>query len=348
MKHQGKKWSNPKRGGPGILLTCETGRERKCQNEGLEILKYYLSDEGRFQDGNMTGGDDDEGGEEDDSLTLEEELTKLRSKKESTKSDPSSAAFGVYETGCRGSVFVLCTLPNCQLIPPIETEYIQAKKDVTAQKFTATDDGGDIRKDDDDVVDGSRDGSDEDSSSEDAKKKRKLDDGSEVEQNGNATSGTALTIPSSTIDDVENGFPRPVLWDPIATVQNIMSDLDAKSRKAPSSRFVTRMIPLQATCFASLEELRLTTIELLKIYLPAKTKTFAIVPRRRHCDSLTRDQIIDTIAEIVLNRIPSCKVQLDNPDATIVVEICKNICGISVVGEYESYRNFNLFAAKKE
>ena len=34
------KWK-PKRGGPGLLLTCETGRERKCMNEVIEILEYY-------------------------------------------------------------------------------------------------------------------------------------------------------------------------------------------------------------------------------------------------------------------------------------------------------------------
>eukprot|EP00978_Attheya_sp_CCMP212_P003397 scaffold7003_cov60-Attheya_sp.AAC.1 len=32
---------NVRRGGPGILLTCETGREFKCQREGLEILRHY-------------------------------------------------------------------------------------------------------------------------------------------------------------------------------------------------------------------------------------------------------------------------------------------------------------------
>eukprot|EP00555_Chaetoceros_dichaeta_P014029 CAMPEP_0198271998 /NCGR_PEP_ID=MMETSP1447-20131203/51329_1 /TAXON_ID=420782 /ORGANISM="Chaetoceros dichaeta, Strain CCMP1751" /LENGTH=71 /DNA_ID=CAMNT_0043964913 /DNA_START=27 /DNA_END=238 /DNA_ORIENTATION=- len=30
---------NPPRGGPGMLLSSETGKERKCMREGLEILR---------------------------------------------------------------------------------------------------------------------------------------------------------------------------------------------------------------------------------------------------------------------------------------------------------------------
>ena len=35
------KWQNSKRGAPGVLMTCETSREVKCQREGLEILNHY-------------------------------------------------------------------------------------------------------------------------------------------------------------------------------------------------------------------------------------------------------------------------------------------------------------------
>ena len=39
--HSGKSKWQPKRGGPGIILTCETGRDFKAKREGLEILNYY-------------------------------------------------------------------------------------------------------------------------------------------------------------------------------------------------------------------------------------------------------------------------------------------------------------------
>ena len=40
---EGKRKFNPKRGGPGILMTCEQGREHKCEREGVDILQYYTS-----------------------------------------------------------------------------------------------------------------------------------------------------------------------------------------------------------------------------------------------------------------------------------------------------------------
>ena len=43
-KKNKRKWwaanSRPKRGSPGVLLTCETGRERKCQREGLQKIAW--------------------------------------------------------------------------------------------------------------------------------------------------------------------------------------------------------------------------------------------------------------------------------------------------------------------
>lgn len=330
-----KKWSSPKRGGPGILLTCETGQERKCQNEGVQILSYYLSKAESSQSGN---GRDEEGSEGGGGpLTLEEELKMLKSKKGWKKSGPSSAAFGVYETGCRGSVFVLCTLPNCHLIPPIQTEYMQMKSDDKIQTSTETDDG--IQEGNDVNDDSGKDGTTE------VSKKPRIND---EEKEGRRALTTSASTPTGLQNAGKSAPSIPNSWDPIAAVQSVIADLDAKSRKAPSSRFVTRMIPIQATCFASLEEIRLTSAELLKIYLPPNTKTFAVAPKRRHCDSLSRDQIIDTVAGSVLELIPACKVQLEKPDATIVVEICKNICGISVVEDYGRYRNFNLFSAKEE
>ena len=44
-KKNGRKncYHNPKRGKPGILVFCETGREKKCIAEGMEILDHYYT-----------------------------------------------------------------------------------------------------------------------------------------------------------------------------------------------------------------------------------------------------------------------------------------------------------------
>eukprot|EP00536_Pseudo-nitzschia_multiseries_P000308 jgi/Psemu1/299957/fgenesh1_kg.4_\ len=139
---------------------------------------------------------------------------------------------------------------------------------------------------------------------------------------------------------------NPPPWDPITTVKAIMSDIDNDSNKeAPSSRFVTRMIPIQATCFASSEELQLTCDEVLKRFISKNTKTFAIVFKRRNCSSLDRNKAIKIVGDAMLKLYPDCKVNLGAPDATIIVEVCGTLCGIVVVEKFKAYRNFNLMGA---
>jgi tRNA(Ser,Leu) C12 N-acetylase TAN1 len=305
---------NPKRGGPGVLLTSETQREHKCQVEGLDILKHYLA------------RDASDKGEEDTPLSMEEELKMLKSKAD-------ARMFGVYETGCRGTVFVLCTIPGCNLIPAIKCE------DKKPEGESGPDPDNDKKAGNDCC-----DGGEVEAEGVQAKKQRQEepDPGNDEKK-----SGKEETVEETSPKKSEELSSEPS-WDPIATVRNIMSDLKQNSKTAPSSRFVTRMIPMQATCFASVEEIRLTSQELIKKYLPLTAKTFAVAPKRRMCGNITTKQIIDTVADLVLESIPGCKVKLENPDFTIVVEVCKTLCGISVVQKCEEFRNFNLVAAREQ
>jgi tRNA acetyltransferase TAN1 len=303
-KFHNKHFRNPQRGGPGVLLTSEAGREHKCQVQGLDILNHYA-----------THGDSNEG-QNNTSLSLEEELKMLKSREAK-----GSSMFGVYETGCRGTVIVLCTIPGCSLIPPIK---IQDNKGVEGKS------SGSQKQD----ADGSGDDGEEGESEPKEKRTKQSDQGLAQQQ------------PETTAPTQGEKCNDPP-WDPIETVRNIVSDLEKNSKTVLSSRFVTRMIPFQATCFASVEELRSTSQALIKKYLPPATKSFAIAAKRRMCDNITRGQIIDTVAQLVLDAIPECKVQLENPEVTIVVEICKTMCGISVVQRCEEFRNFNLVSARE-
>jgi tRNA acetyltransferase TAN1 len=318
----GKKYRkpNPRRGGPGVLLTSETQREHKCKVEGLDILKHYVT------------RDDSDKGEEDKSLSLEEELKMLKSKEAVAR----SSMFDVYETGCRGTVFVLCTIPGCNLIPSIKSEDKKPEGESESKSEPdkkAGNDFCDVEEVEAEAEEGLQ-----------AKKQRQ-----EEPDPGNdeTKSGEEQKEEDTSPKQSEESSSEPP-WDPIATVRNIMSDLEKNSKTAPSSRFVTRMIPIQATCFASVEEIRLTSQELFKKYLPPTAKTFAVAPRRRMCGNITTKQIIDTVAGLVVESIPGCKVKLEKPDVTIVVEVCKTLCGISVVQKCAEFRNFNLVAAREQ
>mmetsp|Transcript_3355 Transcript_3355/g.9317 ORF Transcript_3355/g.9317 Transcript_3355/m.9317 type:complete len:380 (-) Transcript_3355:311-1450(-) len=334
-----RKWSiltRPKRGAPGVLLTCETGRENKCQREGLEILNHYHSTSarrnGKDSEDKREGREDDNDDDDDDTtkpLSLEEELSLLKSKKGGSS---ESSAFGVYDTNCRGTIFVLCTLPKCNLIEAIQTEYMRSKQ---TNNNTAPSSKSKTSEDGSKTIDPETKKSLSNNNVENPSP-TKVDDDDNNNDNDDGHKKSAPDLPDP---------PPP--WDPISTVRAIMSDIDNDCNKeAPRSRFVTRMIPIQATCFASPEELRLTCDKVLRRFVePKRTKTFAIVFKRRNCSSLDRGKVIEIVGDAMLELFPACKVDLGAPDATIMVEICGTLCGMAVVENCKSYRKFNLMGA---
>jgi len=327
-KNNRRKWaltnSRPKRGAPGVLLTCETGRERKCEREGLEILDYYLTSSNIATSLSDDCDQDDKEEEEDDkttTLSLEEELKLLKSKKGPSK----SSAFKVYQTSCRGTIFVLCTLSNCNLIPTIQTEYMLSKKNTTSEHLKI---GSPIGNDDGDLSN------------------KKLKSETVTVETDKTHGAPSIDLATHQRNDVATPFVQKTPWDPISTVRTIMSDTGNDSNKAaPRSRFVTRMIPIQATCFASSEELQLTCLEVIKRYVFKTTKTFAIVFKRRNCSNLNRKLVIRIVGDIMFQYFPHCKVHLDKPETTIMIEVCGTLCGISVVENFRDHRNFNLMVA---
>jgi len=294
---------NPKRGGPGILLTCEGGREGKCRREGLEILQYYWENSQESQ----------EQKNEERKMSLEEELAAL---KHTTNKD-EIVPFTVYETGCKGTVFVMCTIPDCNLIPPIEPRSI---------------DGGSKPGNESAVYD----------EQQSASKRARLDDQEPAHDKGDQKlEGRKSSSDSPIIED----YP----WDPLKTVRSVVQDLSTPKSKndVPGSRFVTRMIPIQATCFASQDEIHQTVRALLRRLLNSlkgESYSFSIQVKRRNCGHLTRDQIIEGVAGVVGQMTTAWTVKLREPDVIVMVEICKTLCGISILtaSEQSVARNFNL------
>ena len=179
-------------------------------------------------------------------------------------------------------------------------------------------------------------------------------------------------------------------WDPVKVMDQITSDMIATSsslkgktdlvaseaaREAPSTRHVTRLVPLQATCFVALEDIVKTARPLLEKYLISEVKkrqpggdangsddiegtageeksqptSFEIVFKHRFNSQVRRDPLIDALAKLIGELKKShgiddgaLVVDLTNPDFSIQVEIVQNICGMSIVPGGRSYRKFNL------
>ncbi len=307
---------NPKRGGPGVLLTCETGREKKCRQEALDILNHYHGRHDAHTATKANGKCDDMPSTGKKSLSLDEEIKQLQTKK-------VSQIFSVYETGVRGTVTLLCTLPEAVLIAP----FTFAKE--TYQPTTAS---------------GEKDNDEHESEP----KKAKIDSLKPSQQQRQQQ------------QQQQQQRQHTVLWDPVMTVRRVLDDLRRGDSDAPSSRFVTRMVPIQATCFTNEAEIRHVARELFMTKVstapkstaasstpndetPAMT-TFAIQVKRRICSHLKSQIVIEWIAK----EAPSeWKVNLSDPKYTLVVEICKTLCCMSIVENLKEYANFNLVITRE-
>ena len=247
----------PRRGPPALFVTCESGREKKCQREALELIHhYYYGSKHTTTDTESKGRSEDvkkpspsTTTEEDDKpLSLQDELAMLRkgavaeevlnskrqrgstngiatSKQVSTMKSP----FSIYDSGMRGVVCIICTLPGCEMVP---YDKILAELKAAKEKDNTTNN-----------------------------------------VNGNEKSSVKIAAEASKETKVNE-----VAWDPVDAVRRILQDAKIMNKKSeakdddskqkgigqadddqkeaaallassppPGSRYISRILPMQAT-----------------------------------------------------------------------------------------------------
>ncbi|KAG2334223.1 hypothetical protein Bca52824_005403 [Brassica carinata] len=99
-------------------------------------------------------------------------------------------------------------------------------------------------------------------------------------------------------------------------------------------RFILRLVPVEVSCYPSEEEISRAIKPLVEQYFP-----FAVLYGSRANTGVDRMKIINTVAK----SIPAPhKVDLSNPEMSIVVEIVKTVCLIGVVEKYKELAKYNL------
>lgn len=364
----------PRRGPPAIFVTCESGRERKCQREALDLIHhyYYLSkpktekevpSEKASLSKKVTVIDDApldleeelallrKGAAAEEVLSFEPNLKRPRPTSENgnvSSKDVSSmkSPFSIYDVGVRGVVCIVCTLPGCEMVP-----YDDILANIRAKK--------------------------EENEGDDATTKTKSDENTIVKKHSKTDK---RSDPSGT---------KLPLWDAVETVRCILSGATCSKRPGkdtdpdstdndigqqtggqkeviviekrmtsppPGSRFISRILPMQATCYASVEEIQAVSTVLLKRLVPTfpailskevKELTFAVDIKRRLCSHLKRDEVISAITSVVyggLEELPghTFSVNLSDPDFSIRIETVKSLCGISILPREAWYKNFNM------
>uniref|UniRef100_A0ACD5WUI2 Uncharacterized protein n=1 Tax=Avena sativa TaxID=4498 RepID=A0ACD5WUI2_AVESA len=127
---------------------------------------------------------------------------------------------------------------------------------------------------------------------------------------------------------------------PVEIAQNMMCS--AASTRKHMSRFILRVCPAEVVCYASEEEITRAISPLVEKYFPKESPSghkFAVLYEARSNTGIDRMKIINAVAK----SIPQPhRVDLSNPDKTIIVQIAKTICMIGVVERYKELSKFNL------
>ncbi|XP_044516235.1 THUMP domain-containing protein 1 [Gracilinanus agilis] len=136
-------------------------------------------------------------------------------------------------------------------------------------------------------------------------------------------------------------FIRTLGIEPEKLVHHILKDMYTTKKK--KTRVILRMLPISGTCKAFLEDMKKYAETFLEPWFKAPNKgTFQIIYKARNNSHMSREEVIKELAGIVGCLNPENKVDLSNPQYTIVVEIIKAVCCLSVVKDYMLFRKYNL------
>ncbi|EPX72366.1 tRNA acetyltransferase [Schizosaccharomyces octosporus yFS286] len=125
--------------------------------------------------------------------------------------------------------------------------------------------------------------------------------------------------------------------DPVKLVEHTCKE----GRTKKMTRFTQRLTPIVKTTGASIEDLENLASEVLKPHFHEGQHNlkFAVQATIRNHSVIKKDDIYRSIAKCVGH---DHKVDLKNYDLLVVVQVFKNIIGMSVVKDYEQLRRFNL------
>ncbi|KAE8353570.1 hypothetical protein BDV28DRAFT_132857 [Aspergillus coremiiformis] len=129
--------------------------------------------------------------------------------------------------------------------------------------------------------------------------------------------------------------------DPEKLVHQICLDAHANPDKK-RSRYIQRMTPVRSIRKTLSVDLEAFAGEILKPHFHSGggPKKFAIRPAIRSNTKFDRDSVIKTVASVVG---PGHSVDLKNYDLVILVDVIKNVIGMSVAGsDYEKLKRYNL------
>lgn len=130
---------------------------------------------------------------------------------------------------------------------------------------------------------------------------------------------------------------------PVDPVQLVVKHIQNVSETGVThTRYTHRLTPVSRTCPTNIPEIQSLLTRVSTAYFGPDVQpkySYKIELRMRNHNTLSRPQIIQEVAKCVP---PEHKVDLQNPDVFILIEVFKSVCGISVVKDYYRLQKFNV------
>ncbi|XP_045464977.1 THUMP domain-containing protein 1 homolog [Harmonia axyridis] len=137
-------------------------------------------------------------------------------------------------------------------------------------------------------------------------------------------------------------FIRTTMEDPVKISQHIVENIF--QTKQQQTRFLIRLVPVEVTCKAHVKDIEKAFQPLAEKYFQNEGKTFSIIYNHRNNNSLSRDDVIKTVAEKVLSLNKDNKVNLKDAEVSIIIEVIRAFAFIGVVPHFIKYKKYNLLA----
>ncbi|KAM8709656.1 hypothetical protein ACLKA7_016462 [Drosophila subpalustris] len=135
-------------------------------------------------------------------------------------------------------------------------------------------------------------------------------------------------------------FIRTQLEDPVGLGKHIVNDITVTGKAM--SRFVLRLVPIEAVCRANMTDIINAAGTLFDKYFLKEATTYGIIFNHRYNQQIKRDHIIKELAELVNSKNLGNKVDLQHAKKSIIVEVLRGWCLLSVIENYLDCKKYNL------
>lgn len=135
-------------------------------------------------------------------------------------------------------------------------------------------------------------------------------------------------------------FVKTTLDRPDELVAKLVDDVLETGRT--KARHVQKIFPVLGTCRAVADKIeKLVEDSVSSYFADWPLKSFAIVFKVR-CNNLSRSVLLPAVGRAVQRACPTSKVDLDNPDYTISIDILTKFACVSVMKDFGRLRKYNL------